>query len=1195
MRMVKALDSTREASEEAARLIMQDGLIVACNESALELFMCERKDLLGCSFLDFSVEAQPNGRNSDDALRLRAAAALAFQKQHFQWVCRRADGEAFKSQAMLERIRARGKTFVQLTLNQIEQHDPTEEALLKFRMGIERSNDAIFMTDVDGHIIYANPAFERVYGYARQDTIGNTPRILKSGIVSQEEYKDFWQSLLNKAVVAGEIVNKTKDDQLVYIEASNNPILDDSGNLIGFLAIHRDISERKRTQAALQAAHEKLEKRVEERTEELANVNALLRDQYGEIAEVKEAFERRNQILEALNELARQTSTSMEMQPIFETVVNVASPLIDCSRAHVSTIDLDQRTTTVVAEYISPKASEVEKVSSLGLTYDFLESFGKNTTSLSETGKMLIHHLDDPDLSPENRAHMERFDACSVLVVYLAVAGELVAKVEFWESRQRRDFKDEEIELVQAVVRQVIISLQNAHLYQQAMRELAERRQLEEQIRRSNERRGRQVELSTQFAKDIAAATNLTDLYRRVVSQVKEQFGYYHTQLLQYDPNHDAVILIAGYGDVGKNMLRQGHQMTVGEGLIGQAAATGRSVLRPDVNEEPDWQANELLPRTKGELAVPIMLGDEVLGVLDVQSDTVDALDTDDQLALEGLCGQIAIAIESTQLRQNMEERLRELNQLQRIMSREGWQVFRSQQDAATLGYRYDRSTLQAVANIQANSSGDVLAGSIWDTQPLSESPKPVVTSQMRVRGEIIGALGIRDEPDQPLTAEEKELLDSVTIQVAEALESARLLEQTQKHAVQMEAVARVSAAASSILDTYNLLQAVTNLTKERFGLYHAAIYLLQGETLQMTAGTMLPKGSTEDVELAEVHILQEQSIIARAARAREPIIINDVAKVPYYLGQTTLPGTRAEAAIPLKVGNKVLGVFDLQSDMQNRFNEDEVRIHVTLAAQVAVALQNAMLYAEQLEVADRLREVDRLKSEFLASMSHELRTPLNSIIGFADVLLEGIDGPLNDRMSEDVTLIRDSGKHLRTLIGEILDMSKIEAGVMELYYDDINVAELAEEIAAHARALAKGKKLDIDVDISTELQTIEADRTRLTQILFNLMGNAVKFTEEGKVTLTLEDRNGDLLASVRDTGIGIKKEDIPTIFEQFRQIDGSLTRKAGGTGLGVPISKSLVELHGGEMWVESEPGEGSVFSFTIPHHRILAKRNIDD
>ena len=541
------------------------------------------------------------------------------------------------------------------------------------------------------------------------------------------------------------------------------------------------------------------------------------------------------------------------------------------------------------------------------------------------------------------------------------------------------------------------------------------------------------------------------------------------------------------------------------------------------------------------------------------------------------------MAIESTRLRDELRNQLQELDKLQRIMSREGWQTYRQRQLQKTKGYRFDKLAVQPVATGEAKSGTDILNDPNWGSLPVSKPAARTLSKTMSVRGEIIGALGIRDDPEHPLSAEDQELLDSISVQVAEALENARLLEQTQKHAVEMEAVAQVSAAASSILETDRLLRTVTHLTKDRFDLYHVAIFLFQESKLRLASGTLLPKGSRARNMSPEISILEQQSIVARCARAREPIVVNDVSRENSLAVHPTLPLTRSELAIPLIVGDQVLGVLDLQSDIPNRFAEDDVRIHATLAAQVAVALQNAMLYAEQLETAERLREVDRLKSELLASVSHELRTPLNSIIGFADVLLEGIDGPLNERMLEDVTLIRDSGRHLRALIGEMLDMSKIEAGVMELYYEEIDVPSLAQEILANTRTLATGKNLDIRLELDPVLDKIHADRTRLMQILLNLMGNAVKFTESGSITLSLEDRDGDLLASVQDTGIGIRQEDIPIIFEQFRQLDGSMTRKAGGTGLGVPISRSLVELHGGEMWVESEPGVGSTFLFTIP------------
>ncbi|MGH2538340.1 MAG: ATP-binding protein, partial [Candidatus Promineifilaceae bacterium] len=456
----------------------------------------------------------------------------------------------------------------------------------------------------------------------------------------------------------------------------------------------------------------------------------------------------------------------------------------------------------------------------------------------------------------------------------------------------------------------------------------------------------------------------------------------------------------------------------------------------------------------------------------------------------------------------------------------------------------------------------------------------PLVEAAMSVRGEVIGALGIQDDPDQPLSAEDRELLESISVQVAEALESARLLEQTQRHANEMEAVAQVSAAASTILDAQKLLDTVAQLARQRFGLQRVALYLADEERLRWAAGTAARGGQPKDIPL-EIGPESQHLAVARAAETRTAVVVNDL-----YPGEARPPrgAARSELAVPLVVGPDLLGVLDLRSEMPNRFGADDVRIHTTLGAQVAVALQNAQLYAEQLQAAERLRELDRLKSEFLASMSHELRTPLNSIIGFADVLLEGIDGELTTRMEEDVILIRESGRHLRSLIGEMLDMSKIEAGMMELHYEEIDVPGLAREIVASAKSLAGDKNLELNLELSDELHQVEADRTRLTQVLLNLVSNAIKFTKRGRITLSIQGQNGDLLVAVKDTGIGIRDEDLPLIFEQFRQVDGSMTREAGGTGLGLPISKSLVELHGGDMWVESEPEVGSTFYFTIPN-----------
>ncbi|NJN54107.1 MAG: GAF domain-containing protein [Anaerolineae bacterium] len=486
-----------------------------------------------------------------------------------------------------------------------------------------------------------------------------------------------------------------------------------------------------------------------------------------------------------------------------------------------------------------------------------------------------------------------------------------------------------------------------------------------------------------------------------------------------------------------------------------------------------------------------------------------------------------------------------------------------------------------------------------WKGKGNSSSSTAVTTTglPLQVRNETIGYLGIQASPERPLTPDEQEFLDAVSKEVAEALEAARLFEQTQdalseqeRLTAELETVAQVSTVASTILESDALLQAVVDLSKTSFNLYHVHIYLLNetGRKLILKAGAG-NVGRLMALEGREISI-ETDSLISRAARTRQGVMENNVRQNGRFSAPSLLPNTQAEMAVPMILGDKLIGVLDLQADKVDSFTAEDLKIQRTLASQIAIAIENARQYAEQVETSKKLREVDQLKSEFLASMSHELRTPLNSIIGFADVLLEGLDGDLNERMEEDVRLIRESGRHLRELIGDILDMSKIEAGRMELRYEDVDMRQMANDILATAQPLAQQKNLDMYLDIDDTVSTVRIDRTRIRQVLWNIMGNAIKFTEKGSVSLSMHNEGSHLLIAIRDTGIGIKEENIPIVFEQFRQIDGGLNRAASGTGLGMPITKKLVEIHGGDIWIESVYGQGSTFFFTLPYEAPIIK-----
>ena len=467
------------------------------------------------------------------------------------------------------------------------------------------------------------------------------------------------------------------------------------------------------------------------------------------------------------------------------------------------------------------------------------------------------------------------------------------------------------------------------------------------------------------------------------------------------------------------------------------------------------------------------------------------------------------------------------------------------------------------------------------------------------LRADQVGLLEILDDtPDRMWTEDERRLVEQVTDQLTLALENARLFTETRRRAQEMTNLYDVSQSLNSAtLEPDEVARIVSQNFAEIMDVDEASVSLYDPEEDVLRVITDVVRcedgsGWRETDWVGKAFPLSDYPSTAKAIQTTQPLVVhvNDPTADPSELAYMRQNQITTLVVLPLNVKSQSIGIVELEMKRGIReFDSSQMNLMVTVANAAAVALDNARLYQVQLETAEKLRELDKLKSQFLANMSHELRTPLNSIIGFSRVIMKGIDGPVTDLQTQDLTAIHNSGQHLLKLINDVLDISKIEAGKMELAFDeDTNIADLINSAMSTAVGLTKDKPIKLERVIPADLPLVRADPTRVRQVLINFLANAAKFTDEGfirvevKQVLNLKNQP-EIMVRVTDSGPGITPEDQTRLFQPFSQVDTSPIRKVGGTGLGLSISRMLVELHSGRIGVESEVGKGSTFWFTLP------------
>jgi PAS domain S-box-containing protein len=464
---------------------------------------------------------------------------------------------------------------------------------------------------------------------------------------------------------------------------------------------------------------------------------------------------------------------------------------------------------------------------------------------------------------------------------------------------------------------------------------------------------------SADVSRRLSTILDQRELVAEVVEQVRSAFNYYHAHIYLLEPASGNLIMAGGTGEVGQKLLAQGHTVSKGKGLTGRAAETNRAVLVSDVTLDPQWLPNPLLPETKAEVAIPISTGKEVLGVLDVQHNEVAGLQQADVDLLQSIANQVAIALQNSRLYAQAEASAKEAQSLVDYAPEAIVVVDLETGLFADPNANAEKLYGLSHAELLKVGPGQMSPPTQPDGRDSTEKAMENIAEAMRGGAPVFEWIH-RNAQGQDIPCEVRLVSipgakPRVRASVTDITERKRNEELTRVRAIQLKTVAEISTAAATLLDSEKLLQAVTNLTKERFDLYHAHVYLLDetASTLLLASGA----GEIGKKMVAGGHSISmtaERSLVARAAREKKAVIVNDVRLEPSFLENPLLPETRAEMAVPLIVGEAVLGVLDVQSNQVDHFTQEDINIHTTLAAQIAIALQNTRTLSQARRQAER-------------------------------------------------------------------------------------------------------------------------------------------------------------------------------------------------------------------------------------------------
>ena len=689
----------------------------------------------------------------------------------------------------------------------------------------------------------------------------------------------------------------------------------------------------------------------------------------------------------------------------------------------------------------------------------------------------------------------------------------------------------------------------------------------------------------TQISESVLSSKTTDELFKSIHEAVKPLLPVNNFYIAQYDPNTNLITFPYHVDELDEDWSPR----RLGRGLTSYVIRTGRP-LRTTPEIFTDLQAaGEVINdgvQSVDWLGIPLRSKQVVSGVMAIQSyDLKIRITEQHKEMLSVIAIQVASAIERFLAEREIQKFKLGIDRSDSavfITDVEGTIQYTNPAFEKVYGFTNEEAIGKTPRILKSGTVPDEQYKNFWETLLAGGTVSGEITNKTK-DGRLIPIAGT----NSPILDESGKTVGFLAVH--QDITERKLSEETLKRRNDyLAASSEIGRLVTSTLDLNTIFTRTVNLISERFGFYYAAIYIIEetgfNAILREATGEAGEKMKAQNYSI----VVGSHSVVGKVAEGMEPMLVNDTDFEPLYVPNPFLLDTRSEVAIPLRIGSRIVGVIDIQSTQVHAFTQDDLSVLQSLADQVAVAIDNARSYELSQQLIKDLREVDQLKSQFLANMSHELRTPLNSIIGFSRVILKGIDGPVTEMQQQDLTAIYNSGQHLLGLINDILDLARIEAGKMELNFEEVHLADMTTSVMSTAKGLVKEKPIQLVQRIPPNMPTVRGDTMRVRQVLLNLISNASKFTDQGSITVESSIQRGptgklEALINVIDTGPGISIEDQKKLFQAFSQVDGSATRKSGGSGLGLSICANLVQLHGGRIGVHSVVERGSTFWFTLP------------